>query len=96
MVAAHVAPRALHVARLGHDLEALFAVEQHAQAAAHHRVVVGQHDLDGTGAGGLGAARAVRSGLGAAGTRPCWRLLRFPLTLVHPLLWTVARGDDAC
>ena len=27
------------------DLEAVFTVEEHAEAAAHHAVVVGDHDL---------------------------------------------------
>ena len=45
-MAAHVAPRALDVAGLRHDVEVGLAVQQHAQAAAHHGVVVGEHDPD--------------------------------------------------
>ena len=44
MVAAHIAPGRVGVAGLGHDLEARLRVEQHPQAAADHRVVVGDHD----------------------------------------------------
>ena len=73
MVAAHVAPRALDVAGLGHDLEVLLAVEQQPQAAAHDRVVVGEHDPDRLGAG-------VRSALGPAGGA---RRLRVPLAHVR-------------
>ena len=42
---AHVAARVRDVAGLGDDLEAFFAVEEHPEAAAHHAVVVGDHDL---------------------------------------------------
>ena len=31
---------------LGHDLDALLAREQHAEAGAHHRLVVGDEDAD--------------------------------------------------
>ena len=48
VVAADVAPRGVDVARLGDDLEVLLGVEQHAQAAADHGVVVGQDDADRT------------------------------------------------
>ena len=44
-VRAHVAAGVGDVAGLGHDLEALLAVEEHPEAAAHHAVVVGDHDL---------------------------------------------------
>ena len=44
-VGAHVAARVSDVAGLGDDLEAVFAVEEHPEAAAHHAVVVGDHDL---------------------------------------------------
>ena len=44
-VRAHVAAGVGDVAGLGHDLEALLAVEEHPEAAAHDAVVVGDHDL---------------------------------------------------
>ena len=34
------------VRRLGHDLDVLFAAEQHAEAGADHRLVVGDDDPD--------------------------------------------------
>ena len=34
------------VARLGHDLDVLLAGEQHAEAGADHRLVVGDEDAD--------------------------------------------------
>ena len=34
------------VARLGHDLDVVLAGEQHAEAGAHHRLVVGDEDAD--------------------------------------------------
>ena len=48
VVAADVAPCRVDVARLGDDLEVLLRVEQHAQPAADHGVVVGQDDADRT------------------------------------------------
>ena len=46
------------VAGLGHDLEPLLAVEQHAQPATHDDVVVGEDDRD------LGAPVGVVHGRG--------------------------------
>ena len=37
------------VARLGHDLDVLLAGEQHAEAGAHHRLVVGDEHADAHG-----------------------------------------------
>ena len=37
------------VARLGHDLDVLLAGEQHAEAGADHRLVVGHEHADGHG-----------------------------------------------
>jgi hypothetical protein len=38
-------PSRLEIAGLGDDLEALLAVEEHAESAAHDAVVIGDHDL---------------------------------------------------
>ncbi len=46
-MAADVAARTVHVARLGDDLNALLAVEQQSQAAADNLVVVRKDDADG-------------------------------------------------
>ena len=40
----HVATGVGHIARLGNDLEILLAVQDHPQAAAHHTVIIGDHD----------------------------------------------------
>ena len=44
-MSAHVAARVCDVAGLGDDLEAVLTVEEHPEAAAHHAVIVGDHDL---------------------------------------------------
>ena len=51
---ADVAAGVGHVARLGHDFEAVLAVEEHPQPAAHDPVVIGDHNL---GHGGKLAGR---------------------------------------
>ncbi len=79
MVAANVAPRRVDVARLGDDLEVLLRVEQQAQSAADHRMVVGEDDTDGTtrhspilpfvlGHANKGSAVVSRGGGGGAGS----------------------------
>ena len=80
MVAANVAPRVVDVAGLGDHLEAGLAVEQQTQPAAHDRVIVGEHDLQGrrvirggfrcpVGVGVYVGHRGQRSA-GRAGVRP--------------------------
>ena len=59
VVAAHIAPGALDVARLGDDLEVRLAVEQQPQAAAHDRVIVGEHDPDRLWRASLGLWRGL-------------------------------------
>ena len=59
VVAAHVAPRAPHVGRLGEHLEVGLAVEQQPQPAAHHGVVVGEDDSDCLSLGVRAARRRV-------------------------------------
>ena len=46
MMTADVAFGLIDVACLRHDLEVALTVEQQAQPAAHHRVIVGEHDPD--------------------------------------------------
>ena len=46
LVAADVAPGGVDVARLGDDLEAVLALQQQPQPAAHDGVVVGEDDAD--------------------------------------------------
>ena len=70
-VRADVAAGVGHVARLGHDLEALLAVEEHPQAAAHDTVVIGDHDL---GHGGKLAGRRQAAAAVVALTGDCGKL----------------------
>jgi hypothetical protein len=51
-VPARRADRRLDVADGRDDLEAVLGLEQQLQAAAHDRVIVGQHDPDRCGVGG--------------------------------------------
>jgi len=44
-----VAQRLVDVAGLGDHLEPFLGIDHHPQAAPDHRVVVGEHDLDGAG-----------------------------------------------
>ena len=45
-MAAQIAPHAVEVRRLGHDLEVLLLLEQQPQAPPHDSMVVGDHDAD--------------------------------------------------
>ena len=47
MEARRLVDRLEPVARLGDDLDVRLAGEQHAEAGAHHRLVVGDEDADG-------------------------------------------------
>ena len=47
------------VARLGHDLDVLLAGEQHAEAGADHRLVVGDEDPDRSSSGRRAIGRRV-------------------------------------
>ena len=46
LVAEHGALSGVDVAGLGHDLDVVLGLEQHAQAGAHDRMIVGEHDRD--------------------------------------------------
>jgi hypothetical protein len=41
--------RRFDIAGLGHDAEVRLSIKQHPQAAAHHRVLVGDQDADRLG-----------------------------------------------
>ncbi len=66
LMAADVAPRLLDVTGLGDHLEVRLFVEQQAEPAAHHRMIVSEHDPDRL-AGGV-CARVVRVGHAANAT----------------------------
>ena len=86
------------VARLGHDLDVLLAGEQHPEAGAHHRLVVGDEDADRHGRSPL-EREACGEDEAALGCRACGHLAAVDLDALadadEPVAEAVARRAAA-